>query len=147
MSSIYKNGNKWYYQTSLIIHGRRERIQRSLGTSDKDVATKLQRHYDYVIEYEKRNPFIKKREYLSQMVTDYLEYREKQFKRKLIAPRTYDSNRSALYNFQQYVEHRFGDIKVKRLHRKDFEDYKECGKPRDNNFLLSLDSVGGIISL
>ena len=79
-------------------------IQRSLGTSDKDVATKLQMHYDYVIEFEKRNPFIAKRDHLSQMITDYLEYREKQVKRILITPHTYDSDRSALYNFQQLFD-------------------------------------------
>ena len=71
MSSIYKNGNKWYYQKSLNIDGRKERVQCSLGISDKDEATKLQMHYDYVIEYEKRNPFVEKREYLSQMNTNY----------------------------------------------------------------------------
>jgi len=54
MSSIYNNGNKWYYQNSINIDGRKQRFQRSLGTDDKDVATKLQMHYDYVIEYEKR---------------------------------------------------------------------------------------------
>ena len=122
MSSIYKNGNKWYYQNSINIDGRKERFQRSLGTSDKDVATKLQMHYDYVIEFEKRNPFEEKHEYLSQKVTDYLEYREKQVKRRLIAPRTLDSDRSALHNFKRYVKHRFGDIKVKCIRRKDFED-------------------------
>ena len=93
MSSIYINGNKWYYQNSLDIDGRKERFQRSLGTSEKDVATKLQMHYDYVIEYEKRNPFIKKREYFSQMVTHYLEYREKQVNGRLIAPRTLNIDR------------------------------------------------------
>jgi hypothetical protein len=98
MSSIYKNGNKWYYQKVLVINGRKQRFQRSLGTSEKDEATKLQMHYDYIIEYEKRNPFEEKREYLSQFITQYLEYREKQVKRRLIAPRTYDSDNGALLN-------------------------------------------------
>lgn len=98
MSSIYKNGNKWYYQNSLDIDGRKERFQRYLGTDDKDVATKLQMHYDYVIAYEKRNSFIGKRVYPSQMITDYLEYREKQEKRRLIVPRTLDSDKGALLN-------------------------------------------------
>jgi site-specific recombinase XerD len=86
-------------------------------------------HYDYIIEYEKRNPFEEKREYLSQFITKYLEYQEKQIKRRLIAPRTLDSDRSALYNFQRYIKHRY--IKVKHLHRKDFEDYKEFRLDKD----------------
>jgi hypothetical protein len=115
MSSIYKNGNNWYHQTVIVVYGRKERFQRSLGTNDKDEATKLQMYYNYIIEYEKR-------EYLSQFITEYLEYREKQVKRRLITPRAYESDKSTLHNFQRYVKHRFGDIKVKRLHRKDIED-------------------------
>ena len=41
MSSIYINGNQWYYQSSLNVNGRKERFQRTLETSDKEMATKL----------------------------------------------------------------------------------------------------------
>jgi hypothetical protein len=135
MSSIYKNGNKWYYQNLINVNGRKQRFQRSLGTSDNDEATKLQMHYDYIIEYEKRNTFDEKREYISQFITEYLEYREKQVKRRLIALRTLDSDKGALLNFQRYIKHRFGDIKVKRIHRKDFEDHKEYRLEKDLKIL------------
>jgi hypothetical protein len=114
----------WYYQTVLMVDGRKERFQKSLGTGDKEEAQKQQMHYDYLIEYENRNPFIEKRDRLSENIDYYLTYREKLVKRRLIAPRTYDSDRGALFMFQKYMKKRFGDIKIKHIKRKDIEDFK-----------------------
>jgi len=94
----------WYYQTVLMVDERKERFQKSLGTSDKEEAQKQQMHYDYLIEYENRNPFIEKRDRLSENIDYHLTYREKLVKRRLIAQRTYDNDRGALFMFHKIHE-------------------------------------------
>lgn len=107
ISSIYKNGNKRYYQNSLDFNGRKQRFQRFLGTSGKGVATKLHMYYHYVIKYKKRIPFIEKHDNLSQKIINFLTTKE--FLLYFHSPSlysfcypTYSSYRHRFYYFDSY---------------------------------------------
>lgn len=47
MSSLYKNGEWWYYQTVITLpDGSKRKIQKSLKTKDKKVGQKKQKELD-----------------------------------------------------------------------------------------------------
>jgi integrase len=124
MSSIYKNGEYWFYQSSIEIDGRKKRIQKTLKTKDEKVARKRQQIYDRKYE-DLKNPFLNTKELFSQTKTEYLEYRDKQVKRLSLSKRTYDSDKGALKSFEDFIKSKYGEIYLNEIRKKDIEDYKE----------------------
>jgi integrase/recombinase XerC len=137
MSSIYKNGDYWFYQSSFEIDGRLKRFQKTLKTKDEKVARKRQQIYDRKYE-DLKNPFLNTRELFSKTKEEYIEYRKKQVKRLIRSQRTLDSDKGVLKSFEDFIKNKYGEIYLNEIRKKDIEDYKEKRLEQDGVSVTTL---------
>jgi hypothetical protein len=137
VSSIYLNGEYWYYQYSVNINGRMKRRQISLKTKDERTARKRQQIYDRKYE-DLKNPFLDTRELLTKAVDDYITFREKQVARRVLSPRTLASDRGALYMFRDYIKSQNGDLYLSDIRKRDIENFKEHRLDKDKVSITTL---------
>jgi hypothetical protein len=140
MSSIYKNGEYWYYQTSIEVDGRMKRKQITLKTRDEKVARKRQQIYDRKYE-DLKNPFLNTRELFSKTKEEYIDYREKQVKRLVRSQRTLDSDKGVLKSFEDFIKNKYGEIYPVRT-RWDFCDHFRC-QPKTSKIFFFLPKEEG----
>lgn len=138
MSSIYPNGIYWYYQTSIIVDGRRKKVVKSLKTKSEKIAKKRKKLFDEKYD-DLRNPFASSKKLLSKAIQEYIEHREKRVKRFDRSPRTIDSDKGALKLFLKYINSKYGDTYLNEIRIKDIEDFKETRLDVDG---VSLTTIG-----
>ena len=115
MSSLYKNGEWWYYQTVITLpDGSKRKIQKSLKTKDRKVGQKKQKDLDskYLVD----QIHLTHRVPISEKVEEFLQYRTKRVSHGEITQNTLRSDKGSLKVFQSFLT----DSKVTYLN--EFED-------------------------
>jgi len=103
MSSIYKNGEWWYYQTVLTLpDGSKKKIQRSLKTTDRKMGLKRQKELDS--KYLTDQIHLSHRVPLEDKVEEFLEYRTKRVSIGEITKNTLRSDKGSLRVFMSFLE-------------------------------------------
>ena len=102
MSSLYKNGEWWYYQTVITLpDGSKRKIQKSLKTKDKKVGQKKQKDLDskYLVD----QIHLTHRVPISEKVEEFLTYRTKRVSHGEITQNTLRSDKGSLKVFQSFL--------------------------------------------
>lgn len=115
MSSIYKNGEWWYYQTVVSFpDGSKKKIQRSLKTKDRKVGVKKQKDLDS--KFLTQQIHLNHRLLFKEKVDEFLQYRTKRVSHGEITKNTLRSDKGSLRVFMSFL----GDQGVTYLN--EFED-------------------------
>jgi len=102
VSSLYKNGEWWYYQTVITLpDGSKQKIQKSLKTKDKKVGQKRQKDLDH--KYLVEQIHLTHRVSITEKVEEYLQYRSKRLSHGEITSNTIRSDKGSLKVFLSFL--------------------------------------------
>jgi len=103
MSSIYLNGEWWYYQTILTEpNGKKKKVQRSLKTKDKKEGRKRQKEYDDL--YLRQQIHLVHRTGFNEKIEEYKTYRRTLVERGELTQNTLRADDGSLKVFTSFFE-------------------------------------------
>lgn len=103
MSSLYQNGEWWYYQTVITLpDGTKRKIQKSLKTKDKKVGQKRQKDLDH--KYLVEQIHLTHRVSITEKVEEFLTYRSKKLTHGEITSNTLRSDKGSLRVFLSFLK-------------------------------------------
>ena len=152
MSSLYKNGEWWYYQTVITLpDGSKRKIQKSLKTKDKKVGQKKQKDLDskYLVD----QIHLTHRVPISEKVEEFLTYRTKRVSHGEITQNTLRSDKGSLKVFQSFLTvmkvtylNEFEDIDRSHEIIESFIEERRKGEVSGNTIRRDLRHVSGFFS-
>ncbi len=152
MSSLYKNGEWWYYQTVITLpDGSKRKIQKSLKTKDKKVGQKKQKDLDskYLVDQIQ----LTHRVPISEKVEEFLQYRTKRVSHGEITQNTLRSDKGSLKVFQSFLTvmkvtylNEFEDVDRSHEIIESFIEERRKGEVSGNTIRRDLRHVSGFFS-
>ena len=152
MSSLYKNGEWWYYQTVITLpDGSKRKIQKSLKTKDRKVGQKKQKDLDskYLVD----QIHLTHRVSISEKVEEFLTYRTKRVSHGEITQNTLRSDKGSLKVFQSFLTvmkvtylNEFEDIDRSHEIIESFIEERRKGEVSGNTIRRDLRHVSGFFS-
>lgn len=152
MSSLYQNGEWWYYQTVITLpNGTKRKIQKSLKTKDKKVGQKRQKELDqkYLVEQIHLNHRVS----ITEKVTEFLAFRIRRLSHGEITTNTLRSDKGSLKVFIAFLKEQkiaylneFEDSDRAREILEQFIDVRRSLQRSGNTIRRDLRHVSGFFS-